>query len=188
MRTGLTVNTDQKGLIAERLHILPIVLGDVLRHLADTVLALEEILQVHRPFEDLVQLIDVGHTLGLGQRQKLLFECFMRYQHLIGCKVVVQRQGCAVSDAVGDGILVQVTPVILAAKGLEGATSVGRLVHRGAGETDIAGIRQTGHQEIAQIATGGAVRLIDQHIEFARVLRFAGISRNLWIMVTIMPR
>ncbi len=42
-------------------------LGDELRHLLDALFALEEVLQVHRPFEDLVQLLDVGHALGFAR-------------------------------------------------------------------------------------------------------------------------
>lgn len=50
-----------------------------------------------------------------------------------------------VLDAVGDGILVQVALVVLAAEGLEGAFAVGGLVHRGAGEAEEGGVRQAGH-------------------------------------------
>ncbi len=111
-------------------------LGDVLRHLADALLPLQEVLQVHRPVENLVQLLDVGHALGLGQRQELLIEDLVRHQHLVGREVVVERQRGAVFDALGDGIFVQVALVVLAAEGLERPLAVGGLVDRRAGEAD----------------------------------------------------
>ena len=77
--------------------------------------------------------------------------------------MVVERQRGAVLDALGDGILVQVALVVLAAEGLEGALAVGGLVDRRAGEADEGGVGQPGHQEVAQIAAGGAVGLVDQH-------------------------
>ena len=168
MRAGLAVHADEEGLVAERLDVLAVVLRDELRHLLNPLLALEEVLQVHRPLEDLVQLLDVGHALGFGEGQELLVQRLVRHQHFVGGELVVERQRGAVLDAVGDGILVQVALVILAAEGLEGALAVHGLVHRRAGETDEGRVRQAGHQEVAEVAAGGAVGFVDQHVDVRR--------------------
>ena len=89
----------------------------------------------------------------------------MRYQHLVRCKSVVERQRRAVANAFGNGILVQVAFVILAAEGLEGTLAVDGLVHRGAGKADITGVRQPGHEEVTEVTTRCAVRLVDQDID-----------------------
>ena len=89
----------------------------------------------------------------------------MRYEHFVGGKLVVERQGRAVLNTVGDGILVQIAPVVLAAEGLEGALAIGRLIHRGAGETEVGGVRQPGHEEIAKVAAGGAVGFVDEDVD-----------------------
>ncbi len=164
-RAGFAIDADEKRLVAERLDVLAVVLGDELRHLLDPLLALEEILQVHRPFEDLVQLLDVGHALGFGEGEELLVQRLVRHEHFVRRELVVERQGGAVLDAVGDGILVQVALVILAAEGLEGALAVGGLVHRRAGEADEGRVRQAGHEEVAEVAAGGAVGFVDQDVD-----------------------
>ncbi len=138
-------------------------IGHEARHLLHAVLALEEVLQVHRPVENLVQLLDVRDALGLGQREELLLHDLVRHQHFVRREVVVERQRRAVLDALGDGILVQIALVVLAAEGLERPLAVGRLVHRRAGEADEGRVRQAGHQEVAKVAAGRAVRLVDQH-------------------------
>ena len=56
----------------------------------------------------------------------------------------------------------QIALVVLAAEGLERALAVCRLVHRRSGEADERGIRQTGHEEVAQVAACRAVSLVDQ--------------------------
>jgi hypothetical protein len=89
----------------------------------------------------------------------------VRDQHLVGGELVVERQRRAVLDAVGNGILVQIPLVVLAAEGLEGAPAVDGLVHRGAGEADEGRVRQAGHQKVAEIAAGGAVGLVDEHVD-----------------------
>ena len=109
-------------------------LGDELRYFLDALLAFEKILQVHRPLEDLVQFLDVGHALGFGEGEELFVQGLVRDEHFIRRELVVERQRGAVLDAVGDGILVQVTLIVLAAEGLEGALAVNGLVHRGTGE------------------------------------------------------
>lgn len=95
--------------------------------------------QAHRPLEDFVQLLDVGHAFGFGEREELLVQCLMGDEHFVGRELVVERQGRAVLDAVGDGIFVQVALVVLAAEDLEGALAVDGLVDRGAGKADICG-------------------------------------------------
>ncbi len=59
----------------------------------------------------------------------------------------------------------QVALVVLAAEGLEGALAVGGLVHRGAGETEEGGVRQAGHEEVAEIAAGGAMGFVDEDVD-----------------------
>ena len=61
------IHPDQEGLVPQWLDILGVVLGDEGRHLPDPLLPLEEVLQIHRPLQDLVQLLNVGHSLGLGE-------------------------------------------------------------------------------------------------------------------------
>src|SRR3546814_17637256 len=53
--------------------------------------------------------------------------------------------------------------LVLRAEGLEGALAVGGLVHGRPGEADQGGVGQRAHQVVAQVAAGGAVRLVDQH-------------------------
>jgi hypothetical protein len=165
MGAGFAVHADEEGLVAEWPDVLAVVFGDELRHLLDAFLALEKVLQVHRPFEDLVQLLDVGDAFGLGEGEELLVQRFVRDQHFVGGELVVERQRRAVLDAVGDGILVQVTLVILAAEGLEGALAIHGLVHRGAGEAEEGRVRQAGHEEVAEVAAGGAVGFVDQDVD-----------------------
>ena len=80
------------------------------------VFALEKVLQVHRAFENLIQLLDVGDAFGFGERKKLLLHDLVRHQHLVRREVVVERQGRAVLDALGDGIFVQIALVVLQPK------------------------------------------------------------------------
>jgi hypothetical protein len=162
---GLAVHADEEGLVAERLDVLAVVVGDELRHLLDALLALEEVFQVHRPLEDLVQLLDVGHALGFGQGKELLVQRLVRHEHFVRAQLVVKRQRGAVLDAVGDGILVQVALVVLAAEGLEGALAVDGLVHGRAGEAEEGRVRQAGHEEVAEVAAGGAVGLVDEDVD-----------------------
>jgi hypothetical protein len=162
---GLAVNADEKTLVAKRLDVLAEVVGDELRHLLDALLALEEVFQVHRPLENLVQLLDVGHALSFGKREKLGIQRLVGHQHLIWRKLVVKRQRGAVLDAVGNGILVQVALIVFAAEGLEGSLAVDGLVHRGAGKANVGGVRQAGHEEVAEVAAGGAVGLVDEDVD-----------------------
>ena len=59
----------------------------------------------------------------------------------------------------------EVTFVVLAAEGLEGALAVNGLVHRRAGEADERGVRQAGHEEVAEVAARGAVRFVDEDVD-----------------------
>ncbi len=108
---------------------------------------LEEIFQVHRPLQDLVQLLDVRHALGFRQREEFLIQYLVRHQHLVWRELIVERQRGPVGDAVRNGILVQIALVVLAAEGLEGPLAEGCLVHRRAGETDERRDQKSGHQE-----------------------------------------
>ncbi len=163
--TSLTIDTDEKGLVSERFDIREVMPGDELRHLLDPFFAFEEVLQVDRPVENFVQFFDIGHPLGFGKREELLVQCLVRNKHVVRSKLIVQWQGGAVLDAVGDGILVQIPFIVLAAEGLEGSLAVDGLVDRSTGESDNGGVGQTGHEEVAQIAAGCAVRLVDQNID-----------------------
>jgi len=96
--TGLAVHADEESLVAERLHVLGVVLRHELGHLGDALLALQEVLQVHGAVQHLVQVLDVRQPLGIGQAQELLVQRFVRHQHLVRCHVVVAagwyRQRC----------------------------------------------------------------------------------------------
>ena len=89
----------------------------------------------------------------------------MRHEHFVRRQLVIQRQRGAVFNAVGDGILVQITLIIFATESLEGALAVGGLVNRGAGETEVGGIWQAGHQEVAEVAAGGAVGFVNEYVD-----------------------
>ncbi len=90
--------------------------GDVSGDLFDPLLAFEKVLEVDRPLEDLVQLLDVGDAFGLGEIEKFLFHHLMRHEHLVGRQVVVERQRRAVFDAFADRILVEIALVVLACR------------------------------------------------------------------------
>ena len=64
-----------------------------------------------------------------------------------------------------DGILVQVSLVVLKAKCFEGTFAKNSFVHRSAGEPDIGGIRQASHKEIPKVATGGTVGLVNEDVD-----------------------
>jgi hypothetical protein len=83
----------------------------------------------------------------------------------VGGELVVEGQGGAVGDAFGDGVFVQVALGVVAAEGFEGALAVNGEIHGGATESDEGGAGQASHQVGAEIATGGAVRFIDQHVD-----------------------
>ena len=89
----------------------------------------------------------------------------MRDEHLIGGELVVEWQGRAILDTVGDGIFAQVALVVLAAESLEGALAIDGLIHRSAGETEVGGVWQTSHQEVAEIASGSAMGFVDEDVD-----------------------
>jgi hypothetical protein len=163
-------------------------IGHIPRHLLHTLPALEEILQVHRALENLIQLLDVRDALGLGQREEFLFHELVRHEHFVRREIVVERQRRAVLDALGDGILVQVALVVLAAKRLERPLAVGRLVHR----VPVNPMKVAfGRPAIRKLPRSPPVVRCASSIStkmFFRVFRLAGRSRNLWIIVTMMPR
>ena len=61
---GLAVDADEEGLVAERFDIFEVVLGDIPGNLLNSIFTFQEIFEIHRPFEDLVQFIDVRHAFG----------------------------------------------------------------------------------------------------------------------------
>ena len=162
---GFAVDADEESLVTERFDVLHVVRGHILRHLRDPLLTLEEVLQMNRTLQNLVEFFNIRHPLGLGEGEKLRVQGLVRDEHLVGGELVVERERGAVLNAVGNGILVQIALVIFAAEGLEGALAIGGLVHWGAGETDIGGVRQTGHEEVAEIAAGGAVGFVDEDVD-----------------------
>ena len=101
-RTRLAVHRHEERLVAERLDVFPIVIGDEPRHLLHALLSFEEIFQIHRALEDFVQLLDVGDTLRLGQREEFRLHDLVRHEHFVRREVVVERQRGAVFDALGD--------------------------------------------------------------------------------------
>ena len=46
------------------------VLGNKFRHFQNSIFPLEEVFQVHRPLENLVQLLNISHALSLCKRKK----------------------------------------------------------------------------------------------------------------------
>ena len=158
-----TIHGHKERFVAERLHVLPEVVRHVTRHLFHPVPALEKVLQVHRAFENLVQLLNVGDALSLGQREELLLHDLVRHEHLVRREVVVERQRRAVLDALGDGILVEITLVVLAAESFERPLAVGGLVHWRAREAEETRVRQASHQKVAQVATCRTMRFINEY-------------------------
>ena len=162
---GLAIHTDQEGLVPQRLHILRVVLGNEPCHLLDPLLPLEEVLQIHCTLQDLVQLLDVRHPLGLSEGEELLLQRFVGDEQLIGGQLVVERKGSPILDAVGDGVFVEVALIILTPEGLEGPSPIDRLVHRGSGEADEGGIGETRHEEVPEIPRRRPMSLVDQDID-----------------------
>ena len=110
-------------------------------------------------------------------------------QHLVGGQGVEQLQRRAVLDAFADRILVQVAfRHIVHAKSLKSPLAVGRAVNGRAGKADHRGVGQAGKEVVPQVAARAAVGLVDQHVKRPRVQMPAGISLNLWIIETMMPR
>ena len=97
--------------------------------------------------------------------RNLLLHDLVRHQHFVRRELVIERQRRAVLDALGDGILVEITLVVLAAEGLERPLAIDRFVHRRAGEADERRVGQAGHQEVAQVAARRAVRLVNEHVD-----------------------
>ena len=153
---GFAVDTDEECFVAKRFDVQKVMASDEVRHHLNPLPAFEEILQVHRPVENFVKLFDVGHPFGFGKGEKLRIQRLVGDEHALGGKLVVERQGGAIRDAVGNGILVQVA-FILTAKGLEGAFAIEGFVHRGAGKADKGGVGQACHKEVAEVAASGTV-------------------------------
>ena len=143
-------------------------------HLLDAGLALEEVLEVDGALKDLVQLLDVRHALGFRERKKFGIERLVGHQQRVGGELVIEGQGGAVGDAFGDRVFVQVALGVVLAEGLEGALAVDGEIHGGAAEADKGGIGKAGHQVDAEIAAGGAVCLIDQHVDIGAGVEIRG--------------
>ena len=79
-RARLAVHRHEECLVAERLDVLAEMIRYHASHLLHSLLAFEEILQVDRAFEDLVQLLDVRDALRFGQREELLLHDLVRHQ------------------------------------------------------------------------------------------------------------
>ena len=132
-------------------------------HLLDAIPPFEEVFKIDRTVEDLVQFLDVGDPLRLDQREKFPLHHLMRHQHLVRRQVVVQRQCRPVLNALGHRILVEITLVVFAAECLEGPSAVSRFVDGCTSESEVGGVRQSGHQIVAEVAAGRPMRLVDQH-------------------------
>ena len=58
-------------------------LGDKVRHGLDPPVRLQEYLQIDRPVEDPIQVLDVRNALGLGEVQELALELLTRHEDLV---------------------------------------------------------------------------------------------------------
>ena len=159
---GLPVDGDEERLVAHRFDRLGVVAGDVGGDLPDPVGVLQHVAQRHRPLQDPVDLFDVGDTFGLGQFQEFLLKNLLLDPQLVGSEGVVKRHGRAVVDRLADRVLVEVPLRVPPAEHPEGASAVGGLVDRRAGEPDVGGVGQRPHEEVPQVAGGGAVGLVDE--------------------------
>ena len=124
---------------------------------------LHHLLELHGAREHRVELGLVADPLGLAQVEELPVERLPVHPQVGGRERVVERHGGAVGDGFGDAVLVQIALRVVGAEDLEGALAAGEAVDGGAGETDVRGVGQGRHQVVAQVAAGGAVRLVHQH-------------------------
>src|SRR5690625_689653 len=109
--------------------------------LADPLLPLEELFEVHRAVEDLIQLLDIGEAFRLGERKKFRVQRLVRNKHFAGRETVEKRKRRSILDTFSDAVFVQVPLIILAAEGFEGSLAVGGLVDRRASEADESRVR-----------------------------------------------
>ena len=58
-RAGFAIDAYEKGLVAERFDVLPVVIRDILSDLLDAFLALEKVLEVDGAVENFVEFLDV---------------------------------------------------------------------------------------------------------------------------------
>jgi len=86
---------------------------------------------------------------------------------MVGCRRVVQGNRGAIVDRLADRVLIEVALLVIGAEDLESALAVRRLVDRRAREAEIGGVRQGAHEVVAEIATGGAVRFVDEDEDVA---------------------
>ena len=159
---GLPIDAHQERLVAERLDVLPEVARDEGRHPLHAVGGLEERLQAHRPVEDPVQLLDVAHPLGLGEAEKLPLQLLLRHPDVVRRERVVEREGRAVLDRLGDRVLVEVAPLVVPAEDLESALAIGDPVDGRPGEADERRVGQRADQVVPEVAAGRPVRLVHE--------------------------
>lgn len=138
-------------------------LGDIAGDLVHALVALEEVLEVDRTLEDLVQLRDVGDPLGFGDRPELPLHELRAREHLVRGDVVIERERRPVLDAFAYRVFVRVSTAVGGAEGLKRALAVDCLVHRRAREADEDSVGNGRHEIIAEVAAGRAVGLVDHH-------------------------
>ena len=81
-------------------------LGDEGGDLLDPIVGRQEGAKANRPVEDLVELVDVGDALRLGQGEELFVETLRRDRHVARRHGVADRERRLVFDRLGDGVLV----------------------------------------------------------------------------------
>ena len=162
--TGFAVYADEKRLVMERCHVFLEMLGDERGDLLNAVIGSEEGAQADSSVEDLVELVDVGDALHLGEGEKFLVEPLCRYRHFAWGHGVADRQRCFVLNRLGDGVLVEIVQLVIDSEYLEGAFSVRSLVNWRAGESDDCRVGHGCHQIGAQFLGDRAVRLVDKYV------------------------
>ena len=185
---ALAVHADQERLVAERRHVLAKMFGNEGRDLLDPIVGGEEGAQSHGAVEDLVELVDVGDAIGLGQREELLVQPLRRHRHVARRHGVADRQRRLVLDRFGDGVLVEIAPLVFGAEDLEGPLALGRAVDRRSGEADNGRVGHRRHQ-IGARARGPPSRCASS-MKDMDVVAGAGVlldPSNLWIMDRIQP-
>ena len=116
-----TVNSDKKGLEAHRRDVLSEVLGDEGGNPLDAGRRLHHVLELDGAVEDGVELVDVSNAFGIGEDQELALERLPVDAEVRGSESVVELDGGAVLDRLGDRVLVEVALRVVLAENLEGA-------------------------------------------------------------------
>ena len=148
---GLTVHPDQKGLVAERQHTFPEMLGDESGDLLNPIVGGQKGAQPHRAVEDPLRFVDVGDALGLGQVEEFLVEPVGRHGHVARRHRVPERQCRLVLDRLADRVFVEVALRVVGAEDFERAFTLRGPGDRRAGEADDRGVGDRRHHVGAEV-------------------------------------